>query len=169
MIYRFTMMVGTFVFWVTEAWGCFHTRLGAERGRAALAAMSEDSDEWVKLTTELNACTPLGCHGDPWMGDCEPGFTEGLGWAGALYMTVVTASTVGYGDLTPQSTLGKMFGFFFFPVAVALMSKTIMTVSLIPTEYRKLMLEAYVLDQYGDQVSPLRAPESYFELVSVCM
>lgn len=148
-----TIMIGTLVFWVTEQNECFRTRLGAERGEAVLATMVEDSDEWLQLRRELDVCTPLGCHGDPQKGECEPGYVEGLGWVGSLYMTVVTASTVGYGDFTPQSWMGKQFCLFYFPIAVALMSKTIMTISLIPTEYRKLMLEAYVLDQYGDQLN----------------
>ena len=70
------------------------------------------------------------------VGECEKGYAEGLSVDGALYMTAVTASTVGYGDFTPQSTWGKIFAILYFPIAVALMSKTILTVSMIPTEYR---------------------------------
>ena len=34
---------------------------------------------------------------------------EGWGWVDSLYFTVVTLTTVGYGDLTPQTDLGKLF------------------------------------------------------------
>jgi len=34
---------------------------------------------------------------------------EGWAWIDALYFTVVTLTTVGYGDLTPQTSAGKLF------------------------------------------------------------
>lgn len=34
---------------------------------------------------------------------------ERWSWVDSLYFCVVTASTVGYGDLSPQTTLGKLF------------------------------------------------------------
>lgn len=34
---------------------------------------------------------------------------EGWHWFDSLYFSVVTLATVGYGDLTPQTTLGKLF------------------------------------------------------------
>jgi len=34
---------------------------------------------------------------------------EGWGFIDALYFTVMTISTVGYGDITPQTDLGKLF------------------------------------------------------------
>ncbi len=36
-------------------------------------------------------------------------FLEGHSWFKALYFTVVTISTVGYGDIIPQTTAGKIF------------------------------------------------------------
>ena len=78
---------------------------------------------------------------------------QGLRVIDALYFTTVTASTVGYGDVTPQSWMGKLFATVYIPIAVALMSKTIMTIAIIPMEYRHLKLEAYVLDQFGDSLT----------------
>jgi hypothetical protein len=34
---------------------------------------------------------------------------EGWSWIDSFYFCVVTAATVGYGDLSPQTTLGKLF------------------------------------------------------------
>lgn len=87
------------------------------------------------------------------VGDCDIGKVQGLGVVGGVYMTAVTASTVGFGDLTPQSPWGKLIAIFYAPVAVALLSKTVLAISMIPTEYRKLKLESYVLDQFGDSVA----------------
>lgn len=34
---------------------------------------------------------------------------EGWGWIDALYFSVITISTVGYGDFAPQTAIGKLF------------------------------------------------------------
>lgn len=34
---------------------------------------------------------------------------EKLSWVDSLYFTVITLATVGYGDITPQTTAGKLF------------------------------------------------------------
>ncbi len=47
---------------------------------------------------------------------------EGWSWIDSLYFCVVTSATVGYGDLSPQTTLGKLFtmGYIFGSVGVFL-------------------------------------------------
>lgn len=36
-------------------------------------------------------------------------FVEGWGWVDAIYFSVVTISTVGFGDFSPESVAGKLF------------------------------------------------------------
>lgn len=36
-------------------------------------------------------------------------FQEGWGWIDALYFSVITIATVGYGDFAPQTPMGKLF------------------------------------------------------------
>jgi voltage-gated potassium channel Kch len=36
-------------------------------------------------------------------------YFEKLGWFDAIYFTTITITTVGYGDITPQTTAGKVF------------------------------------------------------------
>jgi hypothetical protein len=40
-------------------------------------------------------------------------FVEDLRWIDAVYFCVVTLATVGYGDITPQTDLGKLFTIFY--------------------------------------------------------
>ena len=51
---------------------------------------------------------------------CEMNADEPWDWLDALYYSVVTVSTVGYGDLTPTSKLGKWFGIFYMMVGIGL-------------------------------------------------
>jgi len=45
---------------------------------------------------------------------------EGWGIVDSLYFSVVTLSTVGYGDLTPETTVGKLFTGFYIIVGIGL-------------------------------------------------
>jgi voltage-gated potassium channel len=43
---------------------------------------------------------------------------EGWSWVDALYFSVTTISTVGFGDLTPQTDIGKLFTIVYIFVGV---------------------------------------------------
>jgi voltage-gated potassium channel len=47
-------------------------------------------------------------------------FLEGFGWIDSLYFVVVTLGTVGYGDLAPQTELGRLFAVFYIIFGVAI-------------------------------------------------
>lgn len=38
---------------------------------------------------------------------------ENLGWIDAIYFTCVTITTLGYGEITPQTDIGKLFTAFY--------------------------------------------------------
>lgn len=49
-------------------------------------------------------------------------FVEKWSWVDAYYFSVVTLSTIGYGDLTPQTTVGKLFTTFYIFIGVAIIT-----------------------------------------------
>lgn len=57
--------------------------------------------------------------------------------ANALYYAVVTASTVGYGDLVPTTQRGRLIGIFLCPLVVATMGHFLSTVASIIMESRR--------------------------------
>lgn len=49
-------------------------------------------------------------------------FIEGYSWIDALYMTIITISTVGFGEVEPLSTAGRIFASFFVIINVGVLS-----------------------------------------------
>ncbi|MGB0274342.1 MAG: potassium channel family protein [Flavobacteriaceae bacterium] len=45
---------------------------------------------------------------------------EGWSWLDSLYFSVITLTTIGYGDFSPQTDLGKLFTMEYIIVGVAL-------------------------------------------------
>lgn len=49
-------------------------------------------------------------HGDPWV---QPANSQSLSYFKCMYLVMMTMSTVGYGDVVVQTTLGQTFIIFF--------------------------------------------------------
>lgn len=49
-------------------------------------------------------------------------FVEGWKWLDALYFSVVTLATVGYGDFTPKTDLGKTFTIVYILAGIAIIA-----------------------------------------------
>lgn len=68
-------------------------------------------------------------------------FVEGWRWLDSVYFCVITLTTVGYGDFSPVTDLGKMFNIVYIIVGVGLILTFIKTVSShyykVKSEYGK--------------------------------
>ena len=72
-----------------------------------------------------------------------------LDYVDAMYLTVISISTVGFGDYAPSTTASKLFTMVYFPVAVGFTANAIDHVSSHLISRRVKKLERYVLGQYG--------------------
>ena len=61
---------------------------------------------------------------------------EGWSWLDSLYATIITITTVGYGDLSPQTESGRIFAIFFTLFAIGIGGYTISTVAANVIENR---------------------------------
>lgn len=47
---------------------------------------------------------------------------EGWSWLDSFYFTIITLTTVGYGDLSPQTSIGKIFTMVYILVGLSIIS-----------------------------------------------
>lgn len=52
-------------------------------------------------------------------------FVEKLTWLNAIYFSTITLTTVGYGDITPQTEIGKLFTIFYVLLGVGIIATTL--------------------------------------------
>ena len=62
-------------------------------------------------------------------------FVERFSWINAYYFSVVTLSTVGYGDLTPHTDVEKLFTTFYIFLGVGILT-TFISATMRRREYR---------------------------------
>ncbi|OTO73022.1 MULTISPECIES: potassium channel family protein [unclassified Enterococcus] len=62
---------------------------------------------------------------------------EGMTYLDALYFSVMTLATVGYGDLSPQTAFGKLFSILYVFVGVGILTALIANFNRALAEYHK--------------------------------
>jgi len=79
---------------------------------------------------------------------------ENLSAFDALYFTVVTLSTIGYGDIHPTTHESRMFTIFFIPLGVSAFLYTFSAVAMTIFEGR--LMEVLKLEQAKDRIKRMR-------------
>lgn len=62
---------------------------------------------------------------------------EKMSYLDALYFSVMTLATVGYGDLYPQTDLGKIFSIFYVLIGVGIITALIVNINHALTQYHR--------------------------------
>jgi len=55
-------------------------------------------------------------------------FVEGWRWLDSIYFCVITLTTIGYGDFSPRTDIGKVFNMFYIVIGLGLILSFIRTV-----------------------------------------
>lgn len=55
-------------------------------------------------------------------------YIEGWGWLDSLYFSVITLTTIGYGDLAPKTDAGKLFTIVYIVIGLGIILSFINTV-----------------------------------------
>jgi voltage-gated potassium channel Kch len=56
-------------------------------------------------------------------------YVEGWTWLDSIYFSVVTISTVGFGDFSPETSIGKIFTMFYIVVGLGVFVTTATTIA----------------------------------------
>jgi hypothetical protein len=80
-------------------------------------------------------------------------YIEGMSPVDSFYFTTVLLTSVGYGDIVPVTTAGKVFATIFIVVAGTVLLNNMTLISMIPLELRKRRIESAVLSQFGDELT----------------
>lgn len=65
---------------------------------------------------------------------------EKLNWLDAFYFSVITLATVGYGDITPHTSFGKLFTIFYVIIGIGIIgtfANLLIRRSVAKREYKK--------------------------------
>lgn len=82
--------------------------------------------------------------------------TEGWSILDALYATVITITTVGYGDMTPQSTAGRIFAIGFTLLAISLGGYTFTNLSVYVIQNRERRIAARYRKKLMNRINALQ-------------
>ena len=74
--------------------------------------MSDDAKFYALVTSTLFMVA---------LGTVAYQYMEGFGWLNSLYFSVITLTTVGYGDFSPVTDIGKIFTIFYILVGFGIM------------------------------------------------
>jgi len=79
-------------------------------------------------------------------------FDPSLSLVDALYVAVVTVTTVGYGDLVPQSEGARAFVAAYSLFGSLLFLESLGAIAALPLERRRMYQQQVVLEQYGEEL-----------------
>ena len=78
--------------------------------KTLVAFLNDEDYREILVTTLLVLC----------IGTVFYHYQEGWRWLDSLYFSVITLTTIGYGDLSPQTDLGKAFTLFYIVIGLGM-------------------------------------------------
>lgn len=90
------------------------------------------------------------------LGTTAYAWIESWSWLDALYATIITITTVGYGDLAPRSPAGRLFAIFFTMIAIGIGGYTISSLAAYSVEGRHQKIAAKYRKRRMKQIEALQ-------------
>jgi len=81
---------------------------------------------------------------------------EGWSLLDALYVTIITITTVGYGDLSPDTTSGRVFAIFFTMIAIGIGGYAISVLAAFAIEKQATKLERILRKRKMERINALK-------------
>lgn len=89
------------------------------------------------------------------IGTAAYSFFEGWSWPDALYATIITVTTVGYGDLSPQTVPGRIFTMIFALAAIGLAGYAISNLAVLVVERQATRRNRQLLERRMKKIAEL--------------
>lgn len=74
---------------------------------------------------------------------------EGWRWLDAIYFSVISLATVGYGDFTPRTDAGKIFTMFYLFIGIGIIAALLNT--LLKSRFAKRSLRLHALEEQAEK------------------
>ncbi|KAL3912668.1 MAG: hypothetical protein SGILL_006793 [Bacillariaceae sp.] len=103
---------------VTEPSSAAVQDIGEQATDASASAASSEPVGW-KVTVQKAVLKLVPSISFLLIGGLIMAKLEGWNWTDSIYYSIITGSTIGFGDVFPQSPRGRLWGIFFIPLAVA--------------------------------------------------
>ena len=75
------------------------------------------------------------------------GWIEGWSWLDSIYYSFITAGTLGYGDFSPATRAGRLWGIIFIPLSVAAAGEVLGSVASALMERRQAQFYERVMER----------------------
>lgn len=79
-------------------------------------------------------------------------FLEGQSLLDSFYWSCTTLTTIGYGDMVPHTTAGKLFAIVFMIFGTAFVGKVLEAIVQLPLDLRRRRMEEKVRTQFGEDL-----------------
>ncbi|HRV92727.1 MAG TPA: NAD-binding protein [Anaerolineae bacterium] len=80
---------------------------------------------------------------------------EGWSLIDSVYATIITITTVGYGDLTPETPAGRIFAIFFTLIAIGVAGYALSTVAVLVIEHQQVQVKQMMEERKMKQIADL--------------
>ncbi|MCB0194361.1 MAG: potassium channel protein [Anaerolineae bacterium] len=80
---------------------------------------------------------------------------EGWSLLDSVYATIITITTVGYGDLTPETPAGRVFSIFFTLIAIGVAGYALSTVAVLVIEHQQIRVKQMMEERKMKHIADL--------------
>lgn len=119
----------------TEVLDMLNVTATAEEKSSSLSVVANPKPWWTTLRRIALKYVPI--YSLLFLGGVMIGRLEGWAWLDSIYYAIITSTTVGYGDFSPRTHMGRLWAVLFVPLSVAAAGEILGSVASYILERRR--------------------------------